>query len=182
LPNTLGGLASLDRLNLRYGTVVVERRKEKKNGRDLASIYADFVKMLAISLMFGLVSPTIGFVAAIGISCRLFALAYFVHIWELQQKKGEIEYRKTDAQGIPFRCILLVVFFVLGFFATPALITGFQNRDDEEGDGGLVYGLVAASFLLLIGLVVAMKWLTSKRTVNNNENGNKRAEPLLEQA
>ena len=49
---------------------VVEGRKEKKNGRDLASIYADFVKMLAISLTFGLVSPMIGFVAAIGISCR----------------------------------------------------------------------------------------------------------------
>jgi len=109
-------------------------------------------------------------------------LAYLVHVWELRQEKGEIEFRKTDAQGIPFRCILLVVFFVLGFFATPALITGFQNRDDEESDGGLVCGLVATSCLLLIGQMAAMKWLSSKRNVNNNENDNERAEPLLEQA
>ena len=78
---------------------------------------------------------------------------------------------------------MLVVFFVLGFFATPALITGFQNCDDEESDGGLVYGLVATSFVLLLGQVAAMKWLSSKRTANDNsENDNERAEPLLEQA
>jgi len=154
-------------------------------GRDLPSTYAEFVKILAISLTFGLVSPMIGFVAAIGICCRSFTLAYFVHIWELRQEKGEIEFRKTDAQGIPICCIMLVVFFVLEFFATPALITGFQNNDEEESNGGLVYGLVAASFLLLVGQVVAMKWISSRtRTENNIDNDNdiEKAEPLLEQA
>ena len=162
-----------------------EEHATNRIGRDLPSTYAEFVKILAISLSFGLVSPMIGFVAAIGICCRSFTLAYFVHIWELRQEKGEIEFRKTDAQGIPICCIMLVVFFVLEFFATPALITGFQNNDEEESNGGLVYGLVAASFLLLVGQVVAMKWISSRtRTENNIDNDNdiERAEPLLEQA
>ena len=128
----------------------------------------------------------IGFVAAMGISCRSFALAYFVHVWELRREKGEIEFRKTDAQGIPIRCIMLVVFFLLGFFATPALIAGFQNSDGKKSNGGLVYGLVAASFVLLIGQVVAMDWISSKtRTENNSDNdsvANDTTQPLMDRA
>ena len=60
-----------------------EEDKADAVGRDLTSTYAKFVKLLAISLTFGLVSPMIGFVAAMGISCWSFALAYFVHVWEL---------------------------------------------------------------------------------------------------
>ena len=150
-------------------------------GRDLPSTYAEFVKILAISLTFGLVSPMIGFVAAIGICCRSFTLAYFVHIWELRQEKGEIEFRKTDAQGIPIRCIMLVVFFVLGFFVTPALITGYHNRDEKGNSGEVVTALVASSFFLLFSQVVVMMFKSAKNQEKIDFNNDNKAVSLLEQ-
>jgi len=128
----------------------------------------------------------IGFVAAMGISCQSFALAYLVHVWELRQEQGEIEFRKSDAQGIPFRCILLVVFFTLGFFSMPALITGYQNRDEKGNNGEVVTALVASSFFLLFGQVVVMMFKSAKKQEeigrNNDIMNDDKAVPLLEQA
>jgi len=138
----------------------------------------------------------IGFVAAMGISCRSFALAYFVHVWELREEKGEVTFRTTDAQGIPFRCIIMVVVFVLGFFAAPAVITGVQNRDNGEseidGGGGVIFALIPTACFVLFCQIVAMVWsnamkrdgvTSSNKNYNNNtRDGNNGTDvPLLEQ-
>ena len=52
------------------------------SGRDLAKVYAELTKTLAIALTFGLASPVICFVACVGICCRAYTLRYLVMKWD----------------------------------------------------------------------------------------------------
>ena len=76
-----------------------------------------------------------------------------------------------------------MVFFVLGFFATPALITGYHNRDEKGNNGEVVTALVVSSFFLLFSQVEVMLFKSAKNQeeieINNSDN---KAVPLLEQA
>ena len=68
--------------------------------------------------------------------CRWLALSFLAERYEKKLKdKGE-EPVKTDAQGIPFRCIMLNVFCNVGFFSTAAIIAG-MDVDKDENSGGL---------------------------------------------
>ena len=132
-----------------------------KQGRDLASIYAETIKDMGVMLTFGLAFPLIALVGAIGICIRAITLSYLVELWGARAKRGEVEMKTTDAQGIPFRCVGLVVFTTLGFFGTAAIVSGLNV--ESGGGGGLgLYTLLTLGVCSII-LVLQLWMLNAKR-------------------
>lgn len=121
-----------------------ENQSKPKLGRELPYTYANLVKNLSLIFMFGLASPLVGWIGCIGLLCRWLALSFLAERFDKKRKARGEDQIKTDAQGIPFRCIVLVVICNVGFFATAALLSGIS----VEGEGG---GIML-SFLLIISI------------------------------
>ena len=86
--------------------------------------------------------------------CRWLALSFLAERYQKKMKdKGE-EPAKTDAQGIPFRCIMLIAFCNVGFFGTAIIIAGMDGMDRS--------GLWAPVFLgvMIVMLVAQIKVLS----------------------
>ena len=62
---------------------------------------------------------------------------------------------KTDAQGIPFRCIILIVICNIGFFGTATLLAGFNASDDSSG-GYLTIVFLVVMVLLLVTYILIL--------------------------
>ena len=115
-----------------------------KYGRELPYTYANLVKNISLIFTFGLASPLAAWIGCIGILFRWLALSFLAERYnKITEGKNNV---KTDAQGIPFRCIVLVVFCNVGFFATAALLAGFHLDFDD----GLLIGV------FLVVMVVAL--------------------------
>lgn len=77
------------------------------------------MKNISLIFTFGLASPLVGWIGCVGLLCRWLALFFLAERFEEKTKGEEV---KTDAEGIPFRCIVLVVFCNIGFFGTAAIL------------------------------------------------------------
>ncbi|GMH74141.1 hypothetical protein TL16_g06381 [Triparma laevis f. inornata] len=109
------------------------KKKTVKYGQELPYTYANLVKNVALIFTFGLACSVTAWIGCIGILFRWLALSFLA---ERYKKKTEGKEVKTDAQSIPFRCIvLLVVICNIGFFGTAALMAGVNVGEDERGGG-----------------------------------------------
>ncbi|GMI14789.1 hypothetical protein TrVE_jg8997 [Triparma verrucosa] len=117
--------------------------KPFKYGRELPFIYANLVKNIALIFTFG------------------GALSFLAERFEEKVKERGTQVIKTDAQGIPFRCIVLVVICNVGFFGAAAIIAGINVEEGEAGGGPW-------TSLFLAGMVLS---LTSHFAVLNSGSG-----------
>ncbi|GMH85663.1 hypothetical protein TrST_g3624 [Triparma strigata] len=117
--------------------------KPFKYGRELPFIYANLVKNIALIFTFG------------------GALSFLAERFEEKVKERGAQVIKTDAQGILFRCIVLVVICNVGFFGAAAIIAGINVEEGEAGGGPW-------TSLFLAGMVLS---LTSHFAVLNSGSG-----------
>ena len=100
-------------------------------------MYAELVKTFGICLTYGVVNPIIGIVGAVGILARALSLSYLVQEWNEKVKRGEAQpLPSTDAQGMPFRCITLVVTMCIGFFGSACVVGMGVDLLSDDGSGG----------------------------------------------
>jgi hypothetical protein len=135
--------------------------KSPQQGRDLANTYADLIKNFGVALTYGLANPMIALFAATGIVVRAFALSFLVKMWNDRVKSGELEARKTDAQGIPFRCIISVAAATVMFFSSAAIVSGVAAAGDDDGSSPtyvfVTLGVCALLLLLQMSALDARK-------------------------
>ncbi|GMH74462.1 hypothetical protein TrLO_g15840 [Triparma laevis f. longispina] len=129
-------------------------------GEDLPYTYANLVKNIALGFTFGLASSLTAWIGCIGILFRWLALSFLVERFE---KKTEGKAVKTDAQSIPFRCIVLVVICNVSFFGTAAILAGVTVGEEEKG-GGVWTVLVLA---VMVGALWSQIAVLSNREVGN---------------
>jgi len=121
----------------------------QKYGRDLCSTYADLIKTLGTILTYGLANPLVGLIGAAGLAVRACVLAYLIGEWDKKVSAGERVNVVSDAQGVPFRCILLVVGLTLVFFC---IVGNASGVDDGPASTAVMWVAV-----VLMGAEVA--WL-----------------------
>ena len=138
-------------------------------GRELPYTYANLVKNISLIFTFGLASPITAWIGCIGIMCRWLTLSFLAERYEKKMKQKGQEPAKTDAQGIPFRCIMLIVFCNFGFFSTAAIISGVDVEEDEKGGGAWTPVFLC---LMIISLITQMVLLSkgSSTTPSNEQN------------
>ncbi|GMI01124.1 hypothetical protein TrLO_g3832 [Triparma laevis f. longispina] len=144
-------------LNVENVEKVEEGKQEAENhlpfkyGRELPFIYANLVKNFATILTFGVASPFTTWVGCFGILFRWLALNFLAERFENKRKeRGEGEI-KTDAQGMPFRCIILVVICSV-YFVGSSVSWHWTHllEHPEEGES------TAWTPIILITIVVAL--------------------------
>ncbi|GMH50697.1 hypothetical protein TrLO_g9562 [Triparma laevis f. longispina] len=127
-----------------------ETKNAVKYGHEIPYTYANLIKNLALIFTFGLASSFTAWIGCIGILFRWLALSFLAKRYQKKmEERGEQE-SETDAQGIPFRCIVLVVICNFGFFATLALLAGVTVGEEEKGGGGWT---VVFSAVMIVALV-----------------------------
>ncbi|GMH57353.1 hypothetical protein TL16_g02354 [Triparma laevis f. inornata] len=145
-----------------------EEQTEKKNTvkcvRELPYTNANLVKNIALIFTFGLVSSITAWIGCLGILLRWIALSFLAERYEKTTEGKEV---KTDAQGIPFRCIVLVVFCNFDFFSTAALLAGVTVEEDEDGGGAWTPVFLS---VMIIALVCQM--ILQVRTTTTAHEGN----------
>ena len=149
-----------------------------KLGRYLAFTYANLVKNVALIFTFGLASPLTAWIGCLGMLCRWLALSFLAERFNEKKKlKGEDSIR-TDAQSIPFRCIVLVVICNIGFFSTAAILSGISVDGDN---GGTTFAFLAAMAIMLISYMTYLAKSDYMRVRRERETGTKGnlTEPLL---
>ena len=109
-----------------------EKKNTVKYGRELPYTYANLVKNIALVFTFSLASSFTAWIGCIEILFRWLALSFLAERYE---KKTEGKDVKTDAQSIPFRCIVLVVICNVGFFGTAALRPDSTWEKKRKGGG-----------------------------------------------
>ena len=129
-----------------------------KRGRDLSYMYSDLVRTLATALTFGLVSPLISFVSAVGLLVRFTSVAFLVKIFTDRADNGEVERRTTDAQGLPFRCTALIVATSMGFFAGAAALGGVSSDTNEEVRQIAIAAVVCGSVIAIQMISIRRQW------------------------
>ncbi|GMI26253.1 hypothetical protein TeGR_g351 [Tetraparma gracilis] len=147
--------------------------RKDRFGRDLPFAYANLVKTTALILTFGLAAPLTAWVGCLGLLARWLTLSYLAERW--RRKEDEGGGLVTDAQGLPFRCVVLVVVCVLAFFGTAAVLSGVGG----EASAWTWVGLGA-----MAGLLGAQTWLIGRETVRKAARSAARSsdlrEPLLD--
>lgn len=108
------------------GTAEPNTEDWNKLWSDLPYTYVNLVKNISLVFTFGLASPLTAWIGGTGIICRWLALSFLAERFEQKRKARGEEEITTDAQGIPFRCIILVVIYNIGFFATALLLAGIN--------------------------------------------------------
>ncbi|GMI55273.1 hypothetical protein ScalyP_jg4982 [Parmales sp. scaly parma] len=120
------------------------------SGRDLAKVYAELTKTLAIALTFGLASPVICFVACIGICCRAYTLRYLIMKWDKRVASGEVEEKMTEGQSLPWSCVKFVLGSTVVFFSVAAILSGVGESSGDET--ATIVTLVACLGALLVAM------------------------------
>jgi len=120
------------------------------SGRDLAKVYAELTKTLAIALTFGLASPVICFVACIGICCRAHTLRYLVMKWDKRVASGEVEEKMTEGQSLPWSCVKFILGSTVVFFSVAAILSGVGESGGDET--AIIVTLVACLGALLVAM------------------------------
>ncbi|GMI54914.1 hypothetical protein ScalyP_jg11387 [Parmales sp. scaly parma] len=118
------------------------------SGRDLAKVYAELTKTLAIALTFGLASPVICFVACVGICCRAYTLRYLVRKWDKRVASGEVEETMTEGQSLPWSCVKFILGSTVVFFSVAAILSGVGESGGDET--ATIVTLVACLGALLV--------------------------------
>jgi hypothetical protein len=121
-------------------------------------MYSDLVRTLATALTFGLVSPLISFVSAVGLLVRFTSVAFLVKIFTDRADNGEVERRTTDAQGLPFRCTVLIVATSMGFFAGAAALGGVSSDTNEEVRQIAIAAVVCGSVIAIQMISIRRQW------------------------
>ncbi|GMI01481.1 hypothetical protein TrLO_g4932 [Triparma laevis f. longispina] len=108
--------------------------KKFKYGHVLPFVYANFIKNVCLIFTFGLASPLVAWIGCGGLLCWWLAFSFIAERWEAKSeeraKNGQAEI-KSDAQGIPFRCIVLVVVCNMGFIAAASLLAQVDSDEDK---------------------------------------------------
>ncbi|GMI20254.1 hypothetical protein TeGR_g8291 [Tetraparma gracilis] len=142
-------------------------------GRYLPFAYANLVKTTALILTFGLAAPLTAWVGCLGLLARWLTMSYLAERW--RRKEDEEGGLVTDAQGLPFRCVVLVVACVLAFFGTAAVLSGVGG----EASAWTWVGLGA-----MAGVLGAQTWLIGRETARKAARSAARSsdlrEPLLD--
>ena len=120
------------------------------SGRDLAKVYAELTKTLAIALTFGLASPVICFVACVGICCRAYTLRYLVRKWDKRVANGEVEEKMTEGQALPWSCVKFILGSTVVFFSVAAILSGVGESGGDET--ATIVTLVACLGALLVAM------------------------------
>jgi len=120
------------------------------SGRDLAKVYAELTKTLAIALTFGLASPVICFVACVGICCRAYTLRYLVMKWDKRVANGEVEEKMTEGQSLPWNCVKFILGSTVVFFSVAAILSGVGESGEDET--ATIVSLVACLGALLVAI------------------------------
>jgi len=120
------------------------------SGRDLAKVYAELTKTLAIALTFGLASPVICFVACIGLCCRAHTLRYLVMKWDKRVANGEVEEKMTEGQCLPWSCVKFILGSTVVFFSVAAILSGVGESGGDET--ATIVTLVACLGALLVAM------------------------------
>jgi uncharacterized membrane protein len=155
-------------------------KTKQKFGRYLPYTYANLVKNIALIFTFGLASPFTALMGSIGLLCRLLALSFLAkRFMEKRRAHGE-DAIATDAQGIPFRCVILVVICNIGFFGTAASISGL----DKVGSvGGNQKGWALAFLVVMVvSLSAYMMYLAKgelRRIKKRKDSESDKREPLI---
>jgi hypothetical protein len=82
-------------------------------------------------------------------------MSYLAERWRRKEEEGGRGGLVTDAQGLPFRCVVLVVVCVLAFFGTAAVLSGVGGKASAWTWVGL--GAMA-------GVLGAQTWLIGRET------------------
>ena len=127
------------------------------SGRDLAKVYAELTKTLAIALTFGLASPVICFVACLGICCRAYTLRYLVMKWDKRVANGEVEEKMTEGQCLPWSCVKFILGSTAVFFSVAAILSGVGESGGDET------ATIVTLVVCLGALLVTMGCLKSPR-------------------
>jgi len=120
------------------------------SGRDLAKVYAELTKTLAIALTFGLASPVICFVACVGICCRAYTLRYLVRKWDKRVASGEVEEKMTEGQALPWSCVKFILGSTVVFFSVAAILSGVGESGGDER--AIIFTLLACLGALLVAM------------------------------
>lgn len=158
-----------------------------KKGTCLPYTYANLVKNIALVFTFGMASPLMAWIGCVGIFCGWLALSFLAERFENRRKRRGEEEIKTDAQGVPFRCIVLVVCTNIGFFGSFCIggsaaillrIKGAGSESEDENMGGLP-ALFLATMILSLSLYMTYLYRTDKRVKKERESEKILNEPLL---
>ena len=87
-------------------------------------------------LTFGIAAPPLAWVGCVGVFIRWLTLSYLAERFENKLKERGEPQVKTDAQGVPFRCVLLVAFSSALFVGFTAIWHWARVLIGEDTDGG----------------------------------------------
>ncbi|GMH70451.1 hypothetical protein TL16_g05412 [Triparma laevis f. inornata] len=160
-----------------------------KLGRELPYTYANLVKNTPLIFTFGLASPLVGWTGCIGLLCRWLAISFLAERFDKKRNTELLPEIKTDAQGIPFRSIVMVVICNIVFFATAALLSGidiglglgdaeWRANGESEISGGTTLAMLAVMIVSLVSYMAYLARIEYKRKREERERDSLR-EPLL---
>ena len=116
---------------------------------------------------------------------RWLTISYLAERWK--RKEEESERVVTDAQGLPFRCVVLVVACVITFFGTATVLSVERRGGEFVGEGvsrwtlvtlGIMAALLIAQMSRIAGETVTKARAESRARQRSEETGLR--EPLVD--
>ena len=169
--------ASSGGTKVRRSSSAAERPRSKENEAALFSVYSDFVATLGAIMTFGLASPLIAFAGVLGIVTKGLVLSMLAERWDEKVRAEETREVATDTQGMPFRCVMLLVFCSFAFFGMAALIGGVGSSYDGADAGVYVFfGFMAMLILEVLYLFRSdikqtLSYVKKEEAARDSENG-----------
>ena len=99
-------------------------------------------------MTFGIASPIIAFAGVVGILTKGLVLSLLAERWDEKVKCEGKQHTVSEAQGLPFRCVVLLVFCSMAFFGVEALVGGIASGYDRHKEGVFVFFGVVAMLIL----------------------------------